>query len=218
MKKLPVSLIILLLTNLIQAQSIKVNDTDFSKGKLGNLQEISLDDLTKFHGHLCDGLVEGFMAIQLGLDELYPNQIADRTNTRIVSKASPCWADAAIYITGGRYQFNTFYVDTAFKGMFIIQRIDNQRAVIIKRKPNVKPAIIDELGNKAIAKQLNSCELEKLKKLEKDYADKLRKRKPTDFFEVQEINDFTWHPNTKNDYIKTDIINKNQTGCNKNNK
>lgn len=86
-----------------QAQSIKVNDTDFSKGRLGNIQPVDLQDLSKFHGHLCDGLAEGFLALQQALYELYPDSIIDRTNTRIVSKPSPCLTDVAIYLTGGRY-------------------------------------------------------------------------------------------------------------------
>ncbi|MFT5886660.1 MAG: alpha-acetolactate decarboxylase, partial [Arcticibacterium sp.] len=31
---------------------MRVNDTDFSKGRLGNIQNIDLEDLVKFHGHL----------------------------------------------------------------------------------------------------------------------------------------------------------------------
>jgi len=87
---------------------IKVIDTDFSKGRLTLEHELNLEDLEKFHGHLCDGLVVGFLGIKEGLDALYPNGIIDRTNTRIVSKSSPCLTDVAVYITGGRYQFNSF--------------------------------------------------------------------------------------------------------------
>jgi len=100
-------------------------DTDFSKGRLTHRQTISMNDLEKFHGHLCDGLVVGALAMQEAMNILYPNQPIDRTNLRIVSKPSPCLTDVAIYLTGGRYQFNTFYVDTDFEGIYILQRIDN---------------------------------------------------------------------------------------------
>ena len=67
-------------------QTITVNDTDFSKGKLGNIQKIKVNDVAKLHGHVCDGLIEGFLALDFGLKQVYPDGIVDRTNTRIVSK------------------------------------------------------------------------------------------------------------------------------------
>ena len=151
------------------SQTITVNDTDFSKGKLGNIQNLKINDIAKFHGHLCDGLVEGFMALDYGINQLYSNEIVDRTNTRIVSRSSPCLTDVAIYVSGGRSQFDTFYVDNSIEGFYVVQRIDNLKTILIKRKPNVKPAIIDELGNKAIKGELNECELRELKKREDDY-------------------------------------------------
>ena len=194
------------------SQSLKVNDTDFSKGKLGNLQTIKLKDISKFHGHLCDGLVEGFIALELGLKQLYPDEIMDRTNTRIVSKSSPCLTDVAIYVSGGRAQYNTFYVDNSMEGMYVVQRIDNLKTIIIKRKPNVKPAIIDEMGNKAIKGELDECKLEELKKLENDYAKFLLKSNPEDLFSVATITTFQWSPKSEM-YLKTDIINKEKSNC-----
>ena len=193
-------------------QTITVNDTDFSKGKLGNFQKIKLNDVAKLHGHLCDGLVEGFIALELGMIQLYPNGIMDRTNTRIVSKASPCLTDVAIYVSGGRSQYNTFYVDNTIEGMYIVQRIDNLKTILIKRKPNVKPLIIDELGNKAIKGELNECELKELKKIEDQYAKFLKKSEPEALFEVSDLQYFSWQPKVET-YIKTDIINKNKSNC-----
>lgn len=193
-------------------QIIKVNDTDFSKGKLGNMQNIKLKDVAKFHGHLCDGLVESFIALEFGLKQLYSDRIIDRTNTRIISKASPCLTDMAVYISGGRNQYNTFYVDNTIEGMYIVQRIDNLKTILIKRKPNVKPLIIDELGNKAIKGELNECELKELKKLEDQYAKFLKKSEPEALFEVSNLQNFSWQPKLET-YIKTDIINKNKSNC-----
>ncbi len=193
--------------------NLKVNDTDFSKGRLGNIQTIDLQDLTKLHGHLCDGLVEGFLALQQGLNKLYPDGIIDRTNTRIVSKPSPCLTDAAIYLTGGRYQFNTFYVSADIKGMYIVQRIDNGKTILISRKPSVKPSIIDEMGKKAIENSLSACELDTLRNKEDQYTDFLLGANPNDIFEVTEIKDFKWKPKLKNTFVKTDVLNKNAVKC-----
>ena len=195
---------------------IKVVDTDFSKGRLGLEHTLSLTDLEKFHGHLCDGLVVGLLGLKEGLQQLYPNGIVDRTNTRIVSKSSPCLTDAAVYLTGGRYQFNTFYVDNNIEdGFYIVQRIDNGKAVKINLKKGVKPAIIDEMGKKAVAGELPPCELDKLKELEDDFSEKLLSSGPSENFIVTEVSNFEWNPVLKNDFVKTDILNKNQPICNK---
>jgi acetolactate decarboxylase len=188
-------------------------DTDFSKGRLNHKQKITIGDLEKFHGHLCDGLVVGALAMQEAMKELYPNQPIDRTNLRIVSKPSPCLTDVAIYLTGGRYQFNSFYVDTDFEGLYIIQRIDNLKTVSISLNKGVKPAAIDSLGNIAIQQNLSACDIDHLRKLEDNFTQALIHSDPTKLFTVKEISNFQWNPKTKKDYLKTDILNKNLPDC-----
>ena len=208
-----IKIVFLFIINFSFGQTITVNDTDFSKGKLGNIQKIKVNDVAKLHGHVCDGLIEGFLALDFGLKQVYPDGIVDRTNTRIVSKSSPCLTDVAIYITGGRIQYDTFYVDNTIEGFYVLQRIDNLKTILIKRRLNVKPPIIDELGNKAIKGELNECELQELKKMEDDYSKFLKKSKPEELFEVIELTTFTWQPKLET-YTKTDIINKNKSTCN----
>lgn len=188
-------------------------DTDFSKGRLNHKQTITINDLEKFHGHLCDGLVVGSLAMQEAMKILYPNQPIDRTNLRIVSKPSPCLTDVAIYLTGGRYQFNTFNVDTDFEGLYIIQRIDNLKTVSVSLNNGVKPTEIDSLGNIAVQQNLSPCDIDHLRKLEDDFTQTLIQSDPTKLFTVKEIQNFEWNPKTKNDYLKTDIINKNLSDC-----
>lgn len=195
--------------------TINVIDTEFSKGRLGLEHQINLTDLEKFHGHLCDGLVVGFLGIKEGLEVLYPNGIINRTNTLIVSKSSPCLTDVAIYVTGGRYQFNSFYVDNSMEnGFYIIQRKDNEKTVKVTMNKGVKPAEIDKLGEKADKGELTACDLEKLKKLEENFSKKLLTTNSKDNFTVTEIENFQWNPVLKNDYLKTDILNKNKSKCN----
>jgi len=199
-----------------QTPTLKVLDTDFSKGRLTLEHDLSLHDLEKFHGHLCDGLIVGFLGIQEGLNVLYPNGIIDRTNTRIVSKSSPCLTDVAVYISGGRYQFNSFYVDNSIEnGFYIIQRKDNGKTVKVNLNKGVKPNEIDVLGKKAVKGNLPACDLDKLKKLEDDFSKKLLTSNPKTIFTVTQITDFEWKPILKNDYTKTDILNKNKPNCNK---
>jgi formylmethanofuran dehydrogenase subunit E len=188
-------------------------DTDFSKGRLTHKQTITLHDLEKFHGHLCDGLVVGGLALHEAMKLLYPSEPIDRTNLRIVSKPSPCLTDVAIYLTGGRYQFNTFYVDTAFEGLYIIQRIDNLKTVTVSLNKGVKPSSIDSLGNIAISQQLSPCDIDYLRKLEDDFTQALLLSKPTEIFTVKVISGFEWNPTAKRDYLKTDILNKQLPVC-----
>lgn len=192
---------------------LRVNDTDFSKGRLGNIQKVELKDLEKFHGHLCDGLVVGHLALQEALLQLYPDGIIDRTNTRIVSKPSPCLTDAAIYLSGGRYQFNSFYVSEDSDGLFTVQRIDNGKTVVVKMNKGVKPEAIDPLGAKAVKGVLSPCELNRLKVMEDDFSEKLLRTDPKTNFTVAELSDFEWEPVFKNDFVKTDVLNKDIQKC-----
>ncbi len=196
-----------------QTGNFKVIDTDFSKGRLNYKQEINLTDLEKFHGHLCDGLIVGALALEQAMKTLYPEQPIDRTNLRIVSKPSPCLTDVAVYLTGARYQFNTFYADTDFDGLFIVQRIDNLATVVVSLNSGVKPTAIDSLGNIAIKQELSPCDLDKLRVMEDEFSQKMLESDPNKVFTTTKISAFQWSPKTKNDFIKIDILNKNLPAC-----
>ncbi|MFC0658037.1 FmdE family protein [Mongoliitalea lutea] len=193
--------------------SFKTNDTDFSKGRLGFQQKIELDDLVKFHGHLCDGLVVGAMGLKEALEVLYPDGTIDRTDLRIVSKSSPCLTDVAVYLTGGRYQFGTFYVDDAIDGMYVVQRISDGMAYQVNLKKGVKPTIIDDMSKKAVNLELSGCELDALKGIEDDFTDYLLKADAKEIFQITEMEDFEWNPVLKADFVKTDVLNKHAANC-----
>jgi acetolactate decarboxylase len=208
------SMAVLLMQNAFaQNPSIKVLDTDFSKGRLAHQQTITLDDAAKFHGHLCDGLVVGFLGLREALYKIYPDSIIDRTNTRIVSKSSPCLTDIAIYLTGGRYQFNTYYVSDSIKYAFIVQRIDNGKAYAVKLKPGIKPAAIDSLGNLANIGKLDACGIDSLHQNESRFLNQLLVTNPQEAFILEEIKNYAWNPIISNSFLKTDIVNKNLQNC-----
>lgn len=205
---------LLLMQDLIaQNPSIKVLDTDFSKGRLTLQQTITLEDAVKLHGHLCDGLVVGFLGIREALYKLYPDSIIDRTNTRIVSKSSPCLTDIAMYLTGGRYQFNTFYVSDSISYSFIVQRTDNGKSYGVKLKPSVKSSAIDSLGNLANMGKLDACGLDTLQVIENKFLRQLLVSTPQDIFIVIEIKNFMWKPILSGSFLKTDVVNKNMPKC-----
>lgn len=194
--------------------SIQVNDTDFSKGRLGYRQELVFDDLVSLHGHPCDGLIEGALALQFGLRQFYPDDIIDRTNTRVVSRSSPCLADAALLLSGARYQYGTYFVSDDIPGLYVIGRTDKEEAFVIRRKEGVKPPLIDVLGNQAIAGTLSPCGIDSLRLMEEDYARFLLDSKDlSTLFEVEKLENFNWNLPLKNTFLKTDILNKNAAAC-----
>jgi acetolactate decarboxylase len=214
MKHILIILGLLLVQNVFaQNPSIKVLDTDFSKGRLIHQQTITLDDAAKFHGHLCDGLVVGFLGLREALYKIYPDSIIDRTNTRIVSKSSPCLTDIAIYLTGGRYQFNTFYVSDSIKYAFIVQRIDNGKTYAVKLKPGIKPAAIDSLGNLANIGKLDACGIDSLHQVENRFLHQLLVTNPQGVFIVEQIANYPWSPILSKYFLKTDIVNKSMQNC-----
>jgi formylmethanofuran dehydrogenase subunit E len=212
-KFLPVLLLFLAACSTNKNLKIKVLDTDFSKGRLQHQQTIDINDLEKFHGHLCDGLVMGFLAYQQAAKVLYPNGIVDRTNLRIVSKPSPCLTDVAVYLSGARYQFNTFYVDTTFTGIYIVQRIDNLKTVKVTLQKGFVPQAIDSLGKLAVQHKLSPCGIDSLKRLEDAFTERLLKTKKLDFLLIEEISDYVWKPYFVSTFRKTDVLNKTIPKC-----
>lgn len=208
-------ILLVLFANLLLAQnpSIKVLDTDFSKGRLQNVQTITLNDAAKLHGHLCDGLVVGFLGLKETLYKLYPDSIIDRTNNRIVSKSSPCLTDIAIFMTGARYQYNTYYVSDSIKYLFIVQRIDNEKTYGVKLKSGLKPAAIDSLGRLATKGELDACGIDNLRKLESEFSNFLLSKNPQDLFIIEEIKNYKWLPVLKGNFLKTDVLNKKLQNC-----
>ena len=156
----------------------------------------------------------GFQGLKAALLKLYPDGIIDRTNTRIVSKSPPCLTDIAVYLTGGRSQFSTFYVDNEIDGIFTAQRIDNQKVVSVALNPGVKPVIIDSLGNLANQQKLSPCSIDELRILEDEFIARLLKSDPKNIFTVTTANDFNWDPNQSTMYPKTDIVNRDLPKCN----
>jgi len=213
--KMKVFLIFIVFTNTVFSQnpSIKVLDTDFSKGRLQNIQIITLDDAVKLHGHLCDGLVVGFLGLKETLYKLYTDSIIDRTNNRIVSKPSPCLTDIAIFMTGSRYQYNTFYVSDSIKYQFMIQRIDNEKTYGVKLKSGLLPSAIDSLGKLAVKGDLDACGIDSLRKLESQFSSFLLSKNPQDLFIIEEIKNYKWLPVLKSNFLKTDVLNKKLKDC-----
>ena len=100
-------------------QAVLVRDTESALGRLSTQPKaISLKDLARMHGHLCDGLVISFVELKAALLQLFPDGVVDRTDLRVVSKNGPCWVDAAAWLTGARIAFQTTWEVRLKPGVF----------------------------------------------------------------------------------------------------
>ncbi len=69
---------------------LSVRDTDGALGRLSlHPKELTLEDVARVHGHLCDGLAIAWVELGAGLRSLFPEGIVDRTDLRAVSKNGP---------------------------------------------------------------------------------------------------------------------------------
>ncbi|MFC3416778.1 acetolactate decarboxylase [Algoriphagus hitonicola] len=193
--------------------SFAVIDTEFSKGRLGFEQRVGLDDLVKFHGHLCDGLVLGAKALDHSFQVLFDQDKIDRTDIRIISAPSPCLTDVATYLSGGRIQFGTQSVQPLADGLFVIQRISDGKTIKIGMKPGIKPLEIIEMTAKAENAALSPCELDELKQLEDEFSREILYTQASEIFDFEELEDFQWSEIPQAVFPKTDVINKNQGIC-----
>ena len=91
--------------------------------------------------------------------------------------------------------------------------MNNGKTVSVNRKPNIKPAIIDKMGNQATENKLSACELDTLRTEEDKYTRFLLATNPKDIFDIQVTKDFKWNPTLKNTFKKTDVLNKTVVKC-----
>ncbi len=127
-------------------QPLDVLDTDSAIGRRNlHPKRITLKDMARMHGHLCDGLVTSWVELGAALRKLFPDGVVDRTDVRVVSKNAPCWADAAAWMTGARLNQGTLMLDNAVGDGFIVQRISTGKAVRVSLRSGVYPAGLADL-------------------------------------------------------------------------
>jgi formylmethanofuran dehydrogenase subunit E len=123
------------------APVVRVIDTTSSLGPLAcTSQTIMLADLVRYHGHPCDGLVVAAAGVAYGLARLFPDGVVDRTDLVAAANASPCYGDAAAYLTGTRARYGTLVVDKRLGDAWILHRRSTGLTVRVSLKPGIKPA------------------------------------------------------------------------------
>jgi formylmethanofuran dehydrogenase subunit E len=191
-----------------------VRDTESSLGPYASeIKTITLKDLVKMHGHLCDGLVTAACALSLGLRELYPDGVIDRTDTGGICNNSPCYGDVVEYLTGGRIRFGTQKIDPSLGNEFILYRFSTRQAVKVALKPGVFPAEVTRLEAKIRRGEFSVADMRRCQQLEWDYACNLLQHPLTESFTVTPLANFIWQPDAY-EHLGTrgDIINKNILG------
>jgi len=188
-----------------------VRDTESSLGPYATrTKTITLKDLVKMHGHPCDGLVTATCALSLGLRELYPDGVIDRTDTGGICNNSPCYADVVAYLTGGRIRFGTQKIDPGMGNEFILYRFSTHQAVKVTLKPGVFPVEASRLEAKIRRGDFSVADMRRCQQLQWEYARSLPQRPLAESFTLTLLAHFTWQPDAY-EHLGTrgDIINKN---------
>lgn len=193
------------------APVFSVHDTESSLGPYAiRAKTITLQDLVKMHGHPCDGLVTAACAVSLGLRELYPDGVIDRTDTGGICNNSPCYGDVVEYLTGGRIRFGTQKIDPSLGNEFILYRFSTHRAVKVELKPGVFPADVARLEAKIRSGDFSVADMRRCQQMEWDYARNLLQHPLAESFTITPLVNFKWQPDAyEHPGKRGDIINKN---------
>ena len=195
---------------------INVRDTDSALGRYSlDTKQIGLKDLTRFHGHLCDGLVLGFVEIKAVLEKLFPDGVVDRTDLRAVSKNGPCIVDAVSFMTGARTNFQTLRVDPSIGEGFILQRISTGVAYRVKLRPGVMSDEQMELERSIRQRRLegdpiDAETIDTVEKMANQLIRKVLNIPSEELLEIHRLPGFQFVPNpTEFGGERGDVINKN---------
>lgn len=193
------------------APVFQVLDTESSLGPYAKAPKtITLTDLVNMHGHPCDGLVTAACGLFVGFNVLYPDGVIDRTDTGCITNNSPCFGDAAAYLTGGRVRFGTQKVDPALGNEFILYRFSTREAVRISLKPGVFPEEVLRLERTIRSGDFTVEEMRRCQELQWEYAKELLQRPADCSFDVQRLPEFEWTPDVyEHPGKRGDIVNKN---------
>lgn len=100
---------------------------------------VTLKDLVRFHGHDCEGTSHAANAAWVAFRTLFPDGIIDRSVLWGISGESPCWSDAAAFLTGARLQYGNlgFFKDKRYSHAIVLYREDTKVAVLATWKAGI---------------------------------------------------------------------------------
>lgn len=174
--------------------AFEVRDTAFKYGPYDPATKaITVDDLVRFHGHLCGGLAEAAVALRAALSVLYRDGLVDRTDLRIVSNNSACGGDVASFLTGARARFGSHHIDLSMRGgEFLVQQVSTGRTVRVVRRPATYPDAV-KLQMRRIENGEPTPELlAEYQRLQLQYVRRLFSSPPEALFETSVVEPLSW--------------------------
>jgi formylmethanofuran dehydrogenase subunit E len=177
-----------------QAPRFQVRDTANKYGRYARATKtVTLEDLIKFHGHFCGGLVESAGALRVLFDRLFPDGVIDRTDLRVASNNSACGSDVVSYLSGARTRFGSHTIDSALKeSVFVVQRLSSGQTLKVRVNPAVYPTAVREQMRKIEAGGFESADIDLFQTLQWDYARRLTSRPLSESFIVEDATDYVW--------------------------
>jgi formylmethanofuran dehydrogenase subunit E len=195
------------------SRAIQVLDTDSALGRYSlRPKEVGLKDLARIHGHLCDGLVIGFVGIKAVFDRLFPSGIVDRTDLRAVSKNGPCWVDTVAFMTGARINFQTLRIDNTVGDGFIIQQISTGETYAVHLKTGVFPEPQTALERRVRTARtqglpVSAADIDDVEEMSNALSRRLLNERAEEVFDVQRLEGYRFVSNDLSG-ARGDIVNK----------
>ena len=175
------------------APVVTVVDTESSLGPLARTtQTITLNDLVRFHGHPCDGLVEASAALAYGLHALFPDGVVDRTDVAAAVKPSPCFSDAAAYLTGARTNYGTLILDQRLGDKWILHRRTTGRTVAVSLRAGIEPKELPGLEEKLRSEGCDWTLMRRVQQVQDGYAKSVIARPPAEIFTIEDMPSFPY--------------------------
>lgn len=176
------------------APQFVVRDTDNKYGRYDDtLKVVTLEDLIRFHGHFCGGLVEASGALRLAFDALFSDGIIDRTDLRVAAKNSACGGDVAAYLTGARTHFGTYLIDQSLTASeFVVQQVSTGRSVRVRVRPEAYPTEVRTQMRKIESGEFTPADIDLFQTVQWDYAKRIVSRPLDETFMLVEDQPYAW--------------------------
>ncbi len=173
------------------APVVRVVDTESSLGPLSvHPQTITLEDLVRYHGHPCDGLVVAAAGLAYGLHALFPEGVVDRTDVEVVVNGSACYGDVAAYLTGARHRFGSLVVDPKLGDEWIVHRVSTGATVRVRLRSGIKPEELPRLEAQLRAADCSENLIKKVQAVQRAYALDVLSRPADQVFVIDSVKNF----------------------------
>lgn len=194
---------------------LAVLDTDSALGRRNlRSKRVTLKDMARMHGHLCDGLVTAWVELTAALRELFPDAVVDRTEVRVVSKNAPCWADASAWMTGARINQGTLMLDNSVGDGFVVQRISTGQAIRVSLRQGVYPTRLATLeqfirARRARGEAVAPSEIDRFEREANEYSRTLLNTPPAQAVMLEHLTDYHFPDHSQNPLApRSDIIDR----------